>query len=279
MTVPETDPDFDWTAEAWGRALRSRSLSRAARHFFTTRQLRLRGTPADEQREWAAVARTAGVEPDRLAFLKQVHGRDVVIIRREEGWRSNAAADPPSADIIASDDPALAVAVQVADCVPLLLADPATGRVAAAHAGWRGMAAGAPGAAVEALRTSFGAGAPGLVAAAGPSIGPCCYEVGPDVREAFERAGYPRDMIARWFSDGASAGPGRTHAPSAGRFMLDLWAATRDQLLSAGLEEENIHLSRLCTACHPSACWSYRRDGAGTGRMAGVIRAGQRLRP
>jgi len=207
--------------------------------------------------------------------LTQVHGCEVVVLRREDG-RRGMGGDWPEADILVCDDPGVAVAVQVADCVPLLLADPRTQAVAAAHAGWRGMAASVPRVTVDALRRAFGVRAADLVAAAGPSIGPCCCEVGADVREAFDTAGQAPDAIGRWFRPAGGAGLDLARRP--GHTFLDLWAATREQLMAAGLDEANIHLSRVCSVCQVSRCWSYRRDGAGTGRMVGVIRSGP-LRP
>ncbi len=137
---------FIWTNEAWGPALRSSALGEIADHFFTTRQLRLRGD--GELEDWRRVAETIGVPPPRLLRLTQVHGRDVFVHRggsAEEGGQiipasGAAAAAPdeagwPAADISMTDDRTVALAIQVADCVPLLLADELTGAVAAVHAG------------------------------------------------------------------------------------------------------------------------------------------------
>jgi YfiH family protein len=273
--VSQLTSDFEWASERWGRALRSRSLAKVARHLFTSRQLRLRGSAVDERREWEAVARSVGVEADRLVRLRQVHGRDVVTVRRTDDWRDRGRPAPP-ADILVSDDPDVALAIQVADCIPLLLADPHTGVAAATHAGWRGMAAAVPQVAVQALFAQFGARPRDLVAAAGPSIGPCCYEVGPEVRSAFDAAPHGR-LANRWFAASRVAEGGTRPRP--GHLMLDLWQALEDQLVDAGLAPANIHLSRLCTACHPEDCWSYRRDGPGTSRLAGVVRPAPTPRP
>ena len=89
--------------------------------------------------------------------------------------------------------------MQSADCVPLLIVDPTTRAVCAAHAGWRGLAAGVPLAAVQALKKNFGSRSADLFVAIGPSIGACCYEVGRDVREAFS-SGFSDDDLDRWFS-------------------------------------------------------------------------------
>ncbi len=260
---------FIWTKEAWGEALRSAPLLDLADHFFTTRQLRLRG--ATEHADWARAAATIGVAPERLLRLRQVHGRHAVVVRRGESAtpdgsidRAAAGADGaarPEADILVSDDPSVALAIQVADCVPLLMADRRSGAVAAVHAGWRGTAAAAGPAALDVLRRGFGTAPENVVVAQGPSIGACCYEVGPELVEAFEAAGFG-GRVDRWFS-----------RDERGALRLDLWAANRDQLLAAGVRADAIHQSGLCTASHPQWFASYRRDGAGTGRIAAVIRS------
>jgi len=247
-------------------ALRSAPLSGLADHFFTTRQLRLRGD--SEEADWALAAATIGVAPSRLLRLHQVHGRRAVVVRRDDLTAQGQAAAAvggatcrPDADILVSDDPTVGLAIQVADCVPLLMAHRKSGVVAAVHAGWRGTVARAVEAAVDVLRGEFGALPEDLVVAHGPSIGACCYEVGPDVVAAFESAGFGA-QADRWFS-----------RDDRGALRLDLWTANRDQLLAAGVRAGDIHQSGLCTASHPQWFASYRRDGPGTGRIAAVIRS------
>jgi YfiH family protein len=249
---------FYWTDEEWGRALRSRPLGEVADHFFTSLPLRLRGENGDEERDWVRVARTIRVPRDRLLRLKQVHGRRAVVVRAGD---RRPATEVPEADIILSNDPTVALAVQVADCVPLLVADRSTGAVAAAHAGWRGTAANVAGTTVTALAREFGSHPSDLIVAHGPSIGPCCYAVGGELIEEFRRAG-AGDAADRWFSKDGD-----------GRLRLDLWRANRDQLAAAGVPVNQVHQSGLCTANHPGVFASYRRDGKGTGRIAAVVRA------
>jgi len=255
---------FYWQPRAWGRALRSRPLDDLADHFFTSLPLRLRGTPDEEARDWAGVADAIGVPPGRLVRLNQVHGHAVHVVRSGDGHGVQTAGGDqprlPDADIVLSDDPGRALVVQVADCVPLLLADRVTGAVAAAHAGWRGTALNAAGAAVTAMAREFGTRPADLVVAHGPSIGACCYVVGEEPVTAFRDGGFD-ESLGRWFSLDAD-----------GRLRLDLWTANRDQLVAAGVPAESIHLSALCTASHPEVFPSYRRDGKGTGRIAAVIR-------
>jgi hypothetical protein len=201
-----------------------------------------------------------GVEPAHLLRMHQVHGANVAVRRIGDAPPGGPRDD---ADIVVSNDPSVAVAIQTADCVPLLIADLESGAVAAAHAGWRGLAARVPGAAVAALAREFGSNPAHLVVAIGPCISAPSYEVGRDVLDRFERAGFGRAELARWFSSGEREG----------RWQFDGWQSAGDQLQAAGVPAEHIHLSALCTASLPEWLCSYRRDGQGAGRMAAAIRA------
>jgi hypothetical protein len=219
-----------------------------------------------------------GISPRSIVRLRQVHGARVVSLRRHETFPPEAP-DWSVGDIAASDHPGVALSVRVADCVPILLADARTGTVAAVHAGWRGTAAGAARSAVEALGEHFGTAPSGLVAAIGPSIGPCCYRVGQDVRAAFEAAGTWAGAFDAWFSQVPTVQalrgvPGSDPAPSSGgpALFLDAWTANADQLRNAGVPVSQIHLSRVCTSCHRDTFHSYRVDGERAGRMIGVIK-------
>jgi hypothetical protein len=218
-----------------------------------------------------------GVPAQAVVRLRQVHGTRVVTVRR-------GAAYPPESpdwsvgDIVVSDDPSVALCVKVADCVPILLADMRAGAVAAVHAGWRGTAAAAAQMAVEGLAENFGTAPADIIAAIGPSIGPCCYRVGEDVRAAFESAGRWAGPLGAWFSAAPTATalrgvPGTDPAVSGGASgFLDTWAANADQLRAAGVPSSQVHVSRACTSCHRDVFHSYRVDGERAGRMVGVVR-------
>lgn len=229
-------------------------LLAAANHFFTGRALTLR----DDVKEWDAVAATIGVGREELLLVSQVHEATVVVAsaERRRPWSR------PQADAIISNDPAAAIAVRVADCVPVLLSDEAGRAVAAIHAGWRGVSARAIIAGVDALWSNYGVRPERLIAAVGPSIGPCCYEVGESVYQAFRDAGHHTSVLESWFEPR----PG-------GKFHLDLWRASRDQLEGAGVMSAHVHVAGLCTKTHANVFHSYRVDGTGAGRMIGVIRA------
>ena len=253
-----------------------------AHHFFTTRSWRIGERTADAADGWKDVAAAAHVGPNHFGRLHQVHGRDVVVYKRDERVPDGAM---PTADIAITDDPAIAVAVQTADCVPLLLVDRQRGAVAAAHAGWRGLAAQVPSATIGRMGSGFGTDPRDLLVAAGPSIGACCYEVGEDVRAAFADAGFTSAQLGRWFSPEplalSPANPPMKSLPAArrkGHWFFDGWSCVRDQLEAAGVPPGQIFLSDLCTASHEAAFCSYRRDGKVAGRMAGVIRPGPLLR-
>lgn len=259
--LPPIPDSFRWTDESWGPALRCRPLEAVAPHLFTTRQLQLTSA-ADWQRAGQAVGAA------HVATLTQVHGRAVVVAGKGMEGR-------PEADVLVGHDPDVALAVRAADCVPLLIADRASGAVAAVHAGWRGTAAGAATAAVEALAREFGSKPDDLVAAIGPSIGACCYEVGTELVDAFAAAGHARHLIDRWFLAPALSrveGPppprGSHERP---RLRLDVAGANRDQLMLAGVPEEHIHLSGLCTAMELDLLTSFRVEKEKAGRIAGVI--------
>jgi copper oxidase (laccase) domain-containing protein len=130
-------------------------------------------------------------------------------------------------------------------------------------------------AAVEALGREFRSDPADLIVAIGPAIGPCCYEVGPDVVDAFATAGHERYLIDRWFI--ASPPPrgvlGTPHGGPGSKLRLDVPGANRDQLILAGVREDNIHVAGLCTAMHLDLLTSYRAEKERAGRIAGVIKA------
>jgi len=192
------------------------------------------------------------------------------------------AGPSPEADIVLTDPAGLALAIQTADCLPLLIADRRTGALAAAHAGWRGLALSVPAVAVERLASEFGSRPADLIVAIGPAIGACCYEVGEDVRARLRDAGFDSSQLARWFTRNPTpslSNPPMPSLPATRRpdhWFFDGWQAARDQLESAGVPAEQVFVAAVCTASHAGACCSYRRDGSGAGRMAAVVKPRRR---
>lgn len=193
---------------------------------------------------WARLEGTTGL---RFARVRQVHGREVVVTTAPE-------AAVREADGLVSATPGLAACVLAADCVPILIADPRSGAVAAVHAGWRGTIARIAAAGVEALVRERRARPAELVAAIGPAIGPCCYEV------ALELANRFAQEIDRKVASTTRGGP-----------RLDLWLANRMILKAIGLPSRQIETVERCTSCEDESFFSHRRDEGLTGRQAGFI--------
>jgi len=184
----------------------------------------------------------------QVQWLQQVHGTEVV---------AAGTAAAPVADACWTGRAQLACAVLTADCLPVLFCDRAGSTVAAAHAGWRGLAAGVLEAAVAAMPVSPG----DLLAWLGPAIGPRAFEVGEDVRIAFVDAVDYADLKSR------VAGC-FTPASRAAHFHADLYGLARLRLAGAGVTE--VYGGEHCTFTEKDAFFSYRRDGK-TGRMASLI--------
>jgi YfiH family protein len=210
-----------------------------------------------------------------LVTLRQFHS-DVIHIA------AAPCAEAPRADALITSTPGLLLGVQTADCVPILLADTRQRVVAAIHAGWRGTLARIAVKTLGRMTMEFGTRPRDVVAALGPAIGRCCYEVGPEVAQAFA-AQFPR--ASDWF-DGpfeqlahgeeplslpwlSMMPPGHELPPP--RIQLDLRASNRWQLIDAGVPEKQIAASDLCTACRTDLLFSYRREAPKTGRLMAVI--------
>jgi len=210
-----------------------------------------------------------------LAALRQFHS-DVIHVA------AAPCAEAPKADALITSTPGLLLGVQTADCVPIILADTQRRVVAAIHAGWRGTLARIAVKTLGRMTMEFGTRPRDVFAALGPAIGRCCYEVGPEVAQAFA-AQFPR--AADWF-DGpfeqlahgeeplwlpwlTMMPPGHLLPPP--RVQLDLRASNRWQLIDAGVPEKQISVSDLCTACRTDLLFSYRREGTKTGRLMAAI--------
>lgn len=258
----------------------SQSLTKARfAHGFSTREggvseppydsldfaiLRDAGRLRENQRRLAAAV---GFDPARLFQTRQVHGRVLAVAGGDPAQVIEQEADA----LIAEPGSGDAVAVRVADCVPVLIADPLTGRVAAVHAGWRGVVADVVGTAVRHLGRTRSNGqesssssreAGGFIAAIGPCIGPCCFEVGADVGETIARS-TTSSVISR-------------RDEARGKVFVDLRSAVRIQLRALGLSDNSIEdvpdrTRAGCTRCDVQRFYSYRRDGDASGRLVGVI--------
>jgi YfiH family protein len=215
-----------------------------------------------KENRWRVVQAVGKGTDLKLVTVRQVHGVEVLGVRDGDDVFAGRLETPTGRAVLEGDGLMTGVAgvllgIQTADCVPVLVVDVERRVVAAFHAGWRGTVAGIAEQGVAAMGREYGSRVDDLVAAVGPSIGACCYEVGEEVRGEFGRA----------FRYGADLFAGN---------RLDLWEANRRQLLAAGVGEEKISVVGECTACARNEdgrrrYFSHRDETGLTGRMLSLV--------
>jgi YfiH family protein len=188
---------------------------------------------------------------------QQTHGLNVAVVNQHDRGKGALAWDDalPETDAIVTNVPGIFPLMTFADCVPIVLFDPIHKAIGLVHAGWKGTVGGIVTLAIAALTREFGSEPSQIIAGIGPSIGPCCYEVGAEVIAA------------------ARARPEITPAlvtTADEHIHFDLWQANRLRMLHSGLKEENIEVARLCTACNRHLLFSHRGDRGQSGRLAFV---------
>ncbi|HET9524830.1 MAG TPA: peptidoglycan editing factor PgeF [Pyrinomonadaceae bacterium] len=194
-----------------------------------------------------------------LAGCWQMHGADVRVVNSAEEAKpaEGQLGETVYCDVIVSNAPHVLAGVKTADCVPILLGDPVSGAFAAIHAGWRGTLASAVLAGVQRLTDEYGAKPEDLRVAIGASAGPCCYEVGAEVIDAFTKR----------FEDGADL----FTKTRAGHAKVDLLKANQDQLISAGVRKERTYTAPICTMCRTDLFFSYRKEKSLNGKVGRLM--------
>lgn len=225
-------------------------------HAFGTRWSNAGSVVEEIPQSVARLASIFDISPGAVRLGTQVHGDRIVVLDDLAPERANGE-DRPVCDGFITARPGMALAVRTADCVPLLLFDPRLRVVGMVHAGWKGTALGIASKAVEIFKSRFSSDPATLVAVIGPSIGPCCYEVGREVYRAIESV-CPAEQV---FSP---EGPD-------GRRMLDLGGASRLQLVHSGLPSDNITAVPLCTVCRDDLFFSWRGQGQQSGRQVSAV--------
>jgi YfiH family protein len=210
-----------------------------------------------------------------LITLRQIHSD---IIRCVDSIP--AVDEPPSGDGLITATPGVLLAIQTADCLPVILVDAKRQAVGVFHAGWRGTLQRIVEKGIGEMHRCFGTNPRDLKAAIGPGIQGCCYEVGEEVRIKFESQFEYGASLFREVKDSdpvrekypllflTARAPGHSELPK--KIFLDLVEANRQQLLAAGVPKKNIEASPLCTSCHPELLFSYRAEKGKTGRMMAV---------
>ena len=207
------------------------------------------------------LAANIGIPLSDFTIARQVHSGTVTIVT--EGMRGYGAADLDTAveatDAMVTDVPHLCLTVLMADCVPILFFDPQKRVAGAVHAGWRGTVKLATQKTVETLKTKFNCKLTDVLVGIGPSIGPCHYEVGPEVISQVE------DTF------GSTEGYINDESPN-GKGYFNLWEANRQQIIDAGIPSQNIEVAQICTYCNAHLFFSERHQRGRTGRFgAGIM--------
>jgi YfiH family protein len=188
-----------------------------------------------------------------FVLAQQTHSDNIYVVKQKEtrGWESMEDAIQ-NCDALITDIKGVMLAVLTADCVPILLYDKEKEVVAAIHAGWKGTKSNIAYKTVQKMTEHFGSNPKDIIAGIAPSIGSCCYEVSKDVADHF--FAYPKSLTA--LKD---------------KYMLDLPYLNKEQLIHAGLDEKNIEMSNICTACEVEKYFSYRKEQGCSGRFMSMI--------
>ncbi len=222
-------------------------------------------------------SRSAGTSLWPLITLRQIHSD---IIHCVDSIPDSTSKDPLSGDGLITATPGLLLAIQTADCLPVILVDAKRHVVGVFHAGWRGTVKRIVEKGVGEMHRCFGSSSRDLKAAIGPGVHSCCYDVGEEIRTKFESQFEYAARLFREVKDSdpvrekypllflTARAPGHSELPK--KIFLDLVEANRQQLLAAGVRKRNIEASPLCTNCHPELLFSYRAERGKTGRMMGV---------
>lgn len=231
--------------------------------------LNLGGRTGDDaeivKRNRARAASIVGAAPAWLTFGRQVHDARVVVVGNAQ--RGDVF---DGTDALVTNAALVPLVILTADCAAIFFFDPVHRAVGIAHAGWRGTVAGIAARTVEAMQSAFGSNPGDLIAGIGPSIGPCCYEVGSELIDAVAAAfpDHAEELLIE--PDMASAGSFRASV-NEDKKHFDLWRANEIVLRDAGVAEARIDTSRLCTACRTDLFYSHRAEKGHTGRFGGIV--------
>ena len=207
------------------------------------------------------LAGTLGIPLTNLTTANQIHDGHVKIV--SEALRGEGSTDYKGAinatDAMVTNVPNICLMILLADCVPILFFDPSKRVIGVAHAGWKGTLRFVAQNTLKVLRDHFGCSPQDIVLGIGPSIGPCCYQVGQEVLSQVEHVfGTRKDYIRNESANGKG--------------YFDLWTVNLIQLLQAGIPEKNIEMAKICTCDHPNLFYSYRHEKGKTGRFgAGIV--------
>ena len=211
--------------------------------------------PENVRQNFQILADALGIVPEDFVLTKQIHSDIVVKVGRADRGKHMIEGASPECDALITNEPGVALVVFTADCTPILLHDPVTGAVGAAHAGWRGTSMGIAGKTAEAMVRQYGCDPKNIRAAIGPNIGFCCFETDRDVPDAMVAAlGQEAEPFIR---------------PNGSKYYVNLKEINALWLRKAGVE--NIEISDACTVCRPDIYWSHRVTRGQRGSQGAII--------
>lgn len=211
--------------------------------------------PENVLKNYNILGNAIGFDPKKCVLSKQTHTATVRVAGSKDWGAGLYTEELPPCDALVTNTPGTALVIFTADCTPILLFDPVTGAVGAAHAGWRGTAAGIAANAVQTMVSAFGCDPKNICAAIGPNIGKCCFETHADVPQAMLQS---LGDAAKTFIQ-----------PAGDKYYVNLKELNALHLRNAGVE--NITISPLCTACNTDRFWSHRRVGDARGSQGAII--------
>lgn len=214
---------------------------------------------SDVRENYNIIFSKLGLDPEKAVLSHQTHTSNLMVVTENDAGKGIVSERTYNdIDGLITNCRGIALVTQYADCVPLLFYDPKKRVVASSHAGWRGTVAKIGEKTVKKMKEQFGCEAKDILAAIGPSIGKCCYEVDTPVYNEFIKSNIA--YIEKAFT-----------AKGGGKYMLDLQLANRLVLLKSGIKEENLCVTDLCTCCHSEYFHSHRATAGSRGNLAAII--------
>ncbi|MFZ2329992.1 MAG: peptidoglycan editing factor PgeF [Atribacterota bacterium] len=206
------------------------------------------------------LARSLGIRAEKFFFTRQEHGNRIFLINEEKLFYNNnrLTGTIPVSDAMITDCRDICLLIFIADCVPVLLFDCRKKIIGLVHAGWKGTVSLISQKTVQLMQSHYGSRVQDIICAIGPSIGPCCYEVGNEVLGKVKES-FPEEKSLISFDS------------KKGKYFFDLWQANKTQLLNCGIPDSNIETASLCTSCHSDLFFSSRKEHQCTGRFAAGI--------
>ena len=234
--------------------------------MFSTMNLGRGNGPVKDEKErvlenFRRISSSIGIDVNSIVLSKQVHKTNHRVVTVEDrGKGLFVPRDYDEVDGLVTDQPGITLVTQYADCVPLYFVDEKKKAIGLSHSGWRGTVAEIGRCTVEELHRQYGCEPKDIIAVIGPSICSECFEIGEDVAEEFEKA-FPNAYDLKILKQ----------IGSSNKYLCDLWAANRQVLIKAGLLEENIHISGVCTCCNDDILFSHRKSAGRRGSLAAFL--------